>query len=539
MASISNPHRGMLTLPQWGPPNPTNNYLAISGKLPKVLPRTIEDAITVTQAHGFQYLWIDRYCIDQKKPEEVRTQVNKMDEIYKGADVTIVAAAGSGPDHGLPGVGETPRKPQPAVRIGQHLLVSIMTDTTQLVEDAIWNTRGWTFQEGFLANRRLIFTDQQVYWDCRGARGLESVQGFYTQAYFTKEKNFLTADKPSLFANQEEFEDFENIWALLTRFTRRKLTNSSDAIRAFRGILNHYTKLSGKFKYGDEAERMTEYLGIPIIHHSTVRQFPDPKDPIEKKIQGFLAGLCWVNATHGPRRQEFPSWSWAGWGVELPNVIPEAVENGFHSLSGKPTQVVAETLDGQLKEWRLGSCFEYCMAHPDDYSRFIHIKGWTIDNLNIQYMPEEARGWTNSFLQDKQVWNKGNNISGYFAVFRDTSCAVHLPLYSLHQTYDEKSGEPAGFVPYSNGGEIIGLVLGRCEDYGPLKKVPRNKSESVMILLLQDKGGYYERVGHARFEMGHMRLDPPPPERGFKEENPWPPAKLVFERKKRRMFRIG
>ena len=529
----------MLTLSQWGAPSPTNSNVTICGKLPEVLPRTIKDAITVTKAHGFQYLWIDRYCIDQKNPEEVRTQVNKMDEIYKGADVTIIAAAGSGPDHGLPGVSDTLRKPQPAVRIGQHLLVSIMTDTTQLVEAAIWNTRGWTFQEGFLANRRLIFTDQQMYWDCRGARGLESVQGIYTQAYFTKEKNFLTANKSSLFANEEESQDFEAVWSLLTRFTCRKLTNSSDAIQAFRGILNHYTKLSGKYKYGDEVERMTEYMGIPIIHHSTVRQFPDPKDPIDKKIQGFLAGLCWVNATHGPRRQGFPSWSWAGWEVELPNEIPEAVENGFHVLPPRPTQIVAETLDGQLKIWRLGSCFEHCMAYPDQYSRFIRIKGWLIDKLNIQYMPEEARDWTRSFLQDKKPWNKSNNISGYFAVFKDASCAVHLPLYSLHQTYDENSREPAGFVPDSSGREIIGLVLGRCEDYGPLHSVPRNKSECVMILLLQDKGGYYERVGHARFEKGHMRLDPPHPEEDFLTNKPWPPAKLVFERKTRRMVRIG
>jgi hypothetical protein len=58
------------------------------------LPDTIEDAITVTRNLGFQYLWIDRYCIDQQNEKEASAQIRQMDLVYKNAEITIIAAAG-------------------------------------------------------------------------------------------------------------------------------------------------------------------------------------------------------------------------------------------------------------------------------------------------------------------------------------------------------------------------------------------------------------------------------------------------------------
>jgi len=68
------------------------------------LPLTIEDAITVTKAIRFQYLWVDQYCIDQGDENEKQRQIQQMNLIYKCADLTIIAAAGDGRNYGLPGV---------------------------------------------------------------------------------------------------------------------------------------------------------------------------------------------------------------------------------------------------------------------------------------------------------------------------------------------------------------------------------------------------------------------------------------------------
>ncbi|OQO15630.1 hypothetical protein B0A51_18708, partial [Rachicladosporium sp. CCFEE 5018] len=41
---------------------------------------------------GYQFVWIDRYCIDQDDEKHKMQQIGCMGEIYAGADMTIVAA---------------------------------------------------------------------------------------------------------------------------------------------------------------------------------------------------------------------------------------------------------------------------------------------------------------------------------------------------------------------------------------------------------------------------------------------------------------
>jgi hypothetical protein len=64
-------------------------------ELPKVLPRTIRDAIEVTRVIGYHYLWVDSLCIIQDDEEDRDLQINMMDEIYSNADLTIAAGSGT------------------------------------------------------------------------------------------------------------------------------------------------------------------------------------------------------------------------------------------------------------------------------------------------------------------------------------------------------------------------------------------------------------------------------------------------------------
>jgi hypothetical protein len=63
-------------------------------ELPKVLPRTIRDAIEVTRVISYHYLWVDSLCIIQDDEEDRDLQINMMDEIYSNADLTIAAGSG-------------------------------------------------------------------------------------------------------------------------------------------------------------------------------------------------------------------------------------------------------------------------------------------------------------------------------------------------------------------------------------------------------------------------------------------------------------
>lgn len=112
------------------------------GHLPWKLSKTIEDAIDATLQLGFNYLWVDKYCIDQSTGEhELLVQLSSMDSIYEGATVTIVAGVGSNADFGLPGVNGTRRVGHPSITFDGKTWVSGSRITQALVLDSKWITR--------------------------------------------------------------------------------------------------------------------------------------------------------------------------------------------------------------------------------------------------------------------------------------------------------------------------------------------------------------------------------------------------------------
>ncbi|PVH70530.1 HET-domain-containing protein, partial [Cadophora sp. DSE1049] len=133
------------------------------------IPQVIADAMEVVKKMGYVYLWVDRYCIPQgntrRAVEIMDDHLSKMGHIYANAVFTIIAAAGTDPSHGLPGV-SCLRDRQPAIKIGDYTLVGVVNPAFAISESK-WNHRGWTFQEGLLSRRRLVFTQTQVYFQCQ------------------------------------------------------------------------------------------------------------------------------------------------------------------------------------------------------------------------------------------------------------------------------------------------------------------------------------------------------------------------------------
>ena len=60
------------------------------------LPRTIRDAIHLTQLLGEKYLWIDALCIKQDDAEFKTARILEMDQIYTASALTIIAARKKG-----------------------------------------------------------------------------------------------------------------------------------------------------------------------------------------------------------------------------------------------------------------------------------------------------------------------------------------------------------------------------------------------------------------------------------------------------------
>jgi hypothetical protein len=128
----------------WGPPSKADAEYVFPN-LPAQLPPTIEDAIRVTKRLGIRYIWIDRYCINQNDPEDKMRQILQMGAIYSSAQLTIIAAAGEGPQHGLPGVSEARRTPMPYGEVvGSVALVVTSLPAIQEVFESKWASRAWT-----------------------------------------------------------------------------------------------------------------------------------------------------------------------------------------------------------------------------------------------------------------------------------------------------------------------------------------------------------------------------------------------------------
>lgn len=104
-------------------------------------PRTVKDAMTVVVKLGCQYLWVDAYCIDQAHGALKADQISKMDKIYRGAELTIVAL---GPDQnaGLYGISHERKTGQKHFQV-QKRDVSAGEDPFRNVRSSMWWSRGW------------------------------------------------------------------------------------------------------------------------------------------------------------------------------------------------------------------------------------------------------------------------------------------------------------------------------------------------------------------------------------------------------------
>lgn len=271
-----------------------------SSDYPKCLldfPTTIRDAVTVTYELGYQYLWVDRYCIDQNDSTEKHGQIQQMGAIYNTASLTIMAAAGSDAEHGLPGVSKKRESIPPTTTIFGWTINGFPDNPIKTIRDSVWMTRAWTYQEALLSRRRLIFTDQQVYFECQElSREDAYIDNSVSQP---SAKCFMYSD--------EEFGRLpEQILYHIEKYSLRKLTYEDDYLNGFLGILGCLA----------ETNYPTPHLfGVPIFPPVTLNRKTVPLNRVDRSYGWrLMVGMTWEVETGTRRRaQGFPSWSWVGW----------------------------------------------------------------------------------------------------------------------------------------------------------------------------------------------------------------------------------
>ncbi|KAG1826838.1 heterokaryon incompatibility protein-domain-containing protein [Suillus subaureus] len=281
-------------------------------------PETITDSIIFVRQLGLRYLWIDAICIIQNCSQDKTTQIQSMDLVYGLSYLTIMAAGGASARDPLPGCRPRTRTLQQHIEVvqGLHLCVG-PPRLREALALSVWNTRCWTYQESALSRRRIYFTEQQVYFECRGDIFCEDIAAESEGQQFSN--NFLRNSRGEYFPQADFFGTY---MGAVKECTRRNLTVESDVIDALTGVTN---ALAIGFRLGDPARVFYCGMILTDLHRA----------------------LLWQHNPHTPRARRslpdgsslpLPSWTWAAWRGAV-DYMSEHRYLGIVNDSGEPSVV--------------------------------------------------------------------------------------------------------------------------------------------------------------------------------------------------------
>lgn len=254
-----------------------------------VLPKVILDAIKLTNDLGEAFLWVDALCIDQDDLSDKAEEISRMNFVYLGALMTIVAMDGSDANAGLSGVDDYPTPRAARVEIVEGVAMSIARPSlAEAYGASSWNRRSWCMQEHLFSRRLLFFGPEQVYFSCLSRAFAEDRHEVQGGPYNLHDHPGRTLLQPP----RGEVLWMSVLWKLFVElYSKRQLSVETDRYPAFQGILNHQKEAWGL--HFAEASPL-EFLPLALNWwHGTERG--EPLDTIPRRIQGR------------------PSWTWTGW----------------------------------------------------------------------------------------------------------------------------------------------------------------------------------------------------------------------------------
>jgi Heterokaryon incompatibility protein (HET) len=104
---------------------------------------------------GYEYIWIDQYCIDQKNKQEKNAEIKRMRDYYKNAAQVLVL---------LPDVTSLARIDVASTDQLIHVdaALNASRDVLKEISSCEWLKRVWTFQEAWVARQCVLCTQEQI-----------------------------------------------------------------------------------------------------------------------------------------------------------------------------------------------------------------------------------------------------------------------------------------------------------------------------------------------------------------------------------------
>lgn len=417
-----------------------------------ILPKTIEDAIEATRMLGYSFLWVDRYCIRQDNARHRMEQIHSMHKIYSNAKVTIVAAAGDGPDHGLPGVSDRHRREQPQARLGSRLMVSTLSNPPNLIFSSKWWTRGWTYQECMVSKRLLFFTEEQVYFQCKKTAFCESLHCPINVGMAQHSSFGILRDT--------------DIWVCINQYLKRDLTFPSDILNAMFSILQRFQQEMG--------DGLFKHLwGLPVLMERFHMQNWD---------EAFSQALLWYLPRPSTRREGFPSWSWTGW-------------SGLHCTHYKRS-ISVRGMSSRTNDTVQGPCF---MVNVADGHQTISLDKYFVDDPDSEHPSPVLQVRANviklRFMSGMPEYRVGRNKgSSAYALHCGEEQRPRLEMlkdgqYVEHDMLECTLDKAVEDLERNHLGLFMGFTfyVGRDRD----DKVP----EVAFFLVVEQKDAFFEKIG--------------------------------------------
>jgi hypothetical protein len=255
------------------------------------------------------------------------------------------------------------------------------------------------------------------------------------------------------------------VMSYIAEFSKRDLTYPSDALNALQGIFNLFQ--NGK-------RPVYHLLGVPILPPWAALNAHTLHKPVDRSPEeNFLIGLSWYHRKPCNRRQDFPTWSWAGWEGEL---SPRLLASSRSTAGYNDVKVWIEDEDGKLRHFPTFETLNPFPTWNQRNNKYIHIEAPTIQCSRVYLRRDLAL----SNASDRSRQSLGNFIKedGYYIKLQvDDETAVFAKLHSdlSLKVFQDACREPTETA-------LTGLLLGKQSTLNP----------GAFVLVVQDMGKYAE-----------------------------------------------
>ncbi|KAL6835734.1 hypothetical protein J3E69DRAFT_352248 [Trichoderma sp. SZMC 28015] len=370
----------------------THNIEILKKEIPyKSLPKSFQDAVTVTRNLGVPYLWIDSLCIIQEDQEDWESEAAKMGDVFSFAYCTIAASSAASSLDGFLRKRKS-RKSRASVKIqtseGPLYLAKAIDDFHTHVEQSKLSRRGWVLQERALSRRTIYFTSTQIYWECGNGIICE------TLASLRNPQSQILGDSKFPASSLKYFKDdrIRLIQHVNELYSNLLLTNATDRPKAILGL---QSRLAHTFKSRASYGVYESYLERTLLWQADEN---NSLSLISYKDDHIIPSWSWMAYTGGIKYMDIPfqQVNWTG-----------NLQNPFDSSSHKASC-----------DNRLHAKANQLLLLSDETELLRRVR---IDSKNNTF---DCNSWKCVVVGKDKAANDNGEIVHYVLLVRSVSCAA-------------------------------------------------------------------------------------------------------------------